>query len=86
MDTKKDAFSLELQQYCYSQPVVVIRGLAGALKLGKEEYVKLNIKIKLKKTNQINKLKKTNQIIKLKKTNQINKLKKTNQINKINIK
>jgi hypothetical protein len=46
LDTKKDAFSLELQQYCYSQPVVVIRGLAGALKLGKEEYVKLNIKIK----------------------------------------
>lgn len=34
LDTKKDAFSLELQQYCYSQPVVVIRGLAGALKLG----------------------------------------------------
>lgn len=33
LDTKKDAFSLELQQYCYSQPVVVIRGLAGALKL-----------------------------------------------------
>lgn len=34
LDTKKDAFSIELQQYCYSQPVVVIRGLAGALKLG----------------------------------------------------
>ncbi|XP_069104223.1 lysine-specific demethylase 6A-like isoform X1 [Argopecten irradians] len=33
LETKKDAFSLELQQYCYSQPVVVIRGLAGALKL-----------------------------------------------------
>lgn len=34
LETKKDAFSIELQQYCYSQPVVVIRGLAGALKLG----------------------------------------------------
>ncbi|XP_048748204.1 histone demethylase UTY-like isoform X2 [Ostrea edulis] len=33
LETKKDAFSIELQQYCYSQPVVVIRGLAGALKL-----------------------------------------------------
>ncbi|KAJ8310175.1 hypothetical protein KUTeg_012040 [Tegillarca granosa] len=33
LETKKDAFSIELQQYCYSQPTVVIRGLAGALKL-----------------------------------------------------
>lgn len=36
MESKKDAFSIELQQYCLSQPVAVIRGLAGALKLGKE--------------------------------------------------
>ncbi|KAL3847276.1 hypothetical protein ACJMK2_018196, partial [Sinanodonta woodiana] len=33
LESKKDAFSPELQQYCQSQPVVVIRGLAGALKL-----------------------------------------------------
>lgn len=38
LETKKDAFSIELQQYCYSQPVVVIRGLAGALKLGTVVY------------------------------------------------
>ena len=35
LEAKKDAFSVELQQYCLSQPVTVIRGLAGALKLGK---------------------------------------------------
>ena len=35
LEAKKDAFSVELQQYCLSQPVAVIRGLAGALKLGK---------------------------------------------------
>lgn len=34
LECKKDAFSPELQQYCQSQPVVVIRGMAGALKLG----------------------------------------------------
>ena len=34
LEAKKDAFSVELQQYCLSQPVAVIRGLAGALKLG----------------------------------------------------
>jgi len=33
LESKKDAFSVELQQYCLSQPVAVIRGLAGALKL-----------------------------------------------------
>ncbi|XP_067669128.1 lysine-specific demethylase 6A-like isoform X2 [Haliotis asinina] len=33
LESKRDAFSPELQQYCHSQPVVVIRGLAGALKL-----------------------------------------------------
>lgn len=33
LESKRDAFSPELQQYCYTQPVVVIRGLAGALKL-----------------------------------------------------
>ncbi|KAL4220760.1 Lysine-specific demethylase 6A [Mactra antiquata] len=33
LECKKDAFSPELQQYCQSQPVVVIRGMAGALKL-----------------------------------------------------
>jgi len=36
LENKKDAFSIELQQYCLSQPVCVIRGLAGALKLGKD--------------------------------------------------
>ena len=35
LECKKDAFSPELQQYCQSQPVVVIRGMAAALKLGK---------------------------------------------------
>jgi histone demethylase len=35
LENKRDAFSPELQQYCLSQPVSVIRGLAGALKLGK---------------------------------------------------
>ena len=34
METKKEAFSIELQQYVLSQPVCVIRGLATALKLG----------------------------------------------------
>ena len=34
METKKEAFSVELQQYVLSQPVCVIRGLATALKLG----------------------------------------------------
>ncbi|XP_041357798.1 histone demethylase UTY-like isoform X2 [Gigantopelta aegis] len=33
LESKRDAFSPELMQYCHSQPVVVIRGLAGALKL-----------------------------------------------------
>ena len=33
LESKRDAFSPELQQYCLSQPVAVIRGLAGALKL-----------------------------------------------------
>ncbi|CAH1781540.1 unnamed protein product [Owenia fusiformis] len=33
LESKKDAFSKELQQYCLSQPVAVIRGIAGALKL-----------------------------------------------------
>jgi len=34
LENRKDAFSIELQQYCITQPVCVIRGLAGALKLG----------------------------------------------------
>ncbi|XP_013421535.1 lysine-specific demethylase 6A isoform X1 [Lingula anatina] len=33
LESKRDAFSVELQQYCLSQPVAVIRGLAAALKL-----------------------------------------------------
>ncbi|WAR28034.1 KDM6A-like protein [Mya arenaria] len=33
LELKKDASSPELQQYCQSQPVVVIRGMASALKL-----------------------------------------------------
>ncbi|PVD19069.1 hypothetical protein C0Q70_21628 [Pomacea canaliculata] len=33
LESKKDAFSAELQQFCHSQPVVVIRGMAAALKL-----------------------------------------------------
>ncbi|ELT93483.1 hypothetical protein CAPTEDRAFT_177190 [Capitella teleta] len=33
LESKKDASSIELAQYCLSQPVCVIRGLAGALKL-----------------------------------------------------
>ncbi|XP_059163060.1 histone demethylase UTY-like isoform X2 [Physella acuta] len=33
LDNKKDAFSIQLQQFCHQQPVVVIRGIAGALKL-----------------------------------------------------
>lgn len=33
LENRKEAFSIELQQYCLSQPVCVIRGLAGALKL-----------------------------------------------------
>ena len=35
LEYKKDASSSELQQYCQSQPVVVIRGMASALKLGR---------------------------------------------------
>ena len=34
LESKKDAFSAELQHYCHTQPVVVIRGIATALKLG----------------------------------------------------
>ncbi|GFR94504.1 ubiquitously transcribed tetratricopeptide repeat protein Y-linked transcript variant 61 [Elysia marginata] len=33
LDNKKDAFSIQLQQFCHQQPVVVIRGIAGSLKL-----------------------------------------------------
>ncbi|XP_070173907.1 lysine-specific demethylase 6A-like isoform X1 [Littorina saxatilis] len=33
LESKKDAFSAELQHYCHTQPVVVIRGIATALKL-----------------------------------------------------
>ncbi|ESO01127.1 hypothetical protein HELRODRAFT_82278 [Helobdella robusta] len=33
LESKKDVFSIELQQYCYSQSVCVVRGLAGILKL-----------------------------------------------------
>jgi hypothetical protein len=39
LENKKDAFSIELQQYCLSQPVCVIRGLAGALKLGNDTII-----------------------------------------------
>lgn len=38
LENRKEAFSIELQQYCLSQPVCVIRGLAGALKLGEKCY------------------------------------------------
>ena len=41
LESKKDAFSKELQQYCLSQPVVVIRGLAAALKLGLQLTISL---------------------------------------------
>ena len=34
LDNKKDVFSMELQHFCMSQPVCIIRGLAGILKLG----------------------------------------------------
>ncbi|XP_074657406.1 histone demethylase UTY-like [Tubulanus polymorphus] len=33
LESKRDAFSPELMHYCLSQPIAVIRGLAGALKL-----------------------------------------------------
>ncbi|CAG5124535.1 unnamed protein product, partial [Candidula unifasciata] len=33
VDNKKDAYSVQLQQFCQQQPVVVIRGIASALKL-----------------------------------------------------
>lgn len=33
LDNKKDVFSMELQHFCMSQPVCIIRGLAGILKL-----------------------------------------------------
>lgn len=33
LENKKDVFSIELQQYCLSQSVCIIRGLAGVLKL-----------------------------------------------------
>ena len=33
VENKKEAFSAELQQFCMSQPICVIRGLATALKL-----------------------------------------------------
>ena len=33
VETKKEAFSSELQQFCSSQPICVVKGLATALKL-----------------------------------------------------
>ncbi|VDQ00685.1 unnamed protein product [Trichobilharzia regenti] len=33
LENRNDAHSLELMRYCFTQPVVVIRGLAGALRL-----------------------------------------------------
>jgi len=39
LECRKDAFSIELQQYCITQPVCVIRGLAGALKLGLSQFL-----------------------------------------------
>ncbi len=33
VDSKKDAFALELQDYCYKQPVVLVKGMTAALKM-----------------------------------------------------
>ncbi len=35
LESKKDAFSPQLQDFCLRNPIAVIRGLAAALKLGK---------------------------------------------------
>lgn len=34
LDNKKDAFSSQLQEFCLSHPIAVIRGLTSVLKLG----------------------------------------------------
>jgi histone demethylase len=35
VDNKKDAFSIQLQEFCLLHPIAVVRGIASALKLGK---------------------------------------------------
>lgn len=35
LESKKDAFSPQLQDFCLRNPIAVVRGLATALKLGK---------------------------------------------------
>lgn len=34
LESKKDAFSPQLQDFCLKHPIAVVRGIAGALKLG----------------------------------------------------
>lgn len=34
LENKKDAFSLQLQEFCLKHPIAVVRGMAAALKLG----------------------------------------------------
>ena len=37
LEHKKDAFSPQLQEFCLKHPIAVVRGLAAALKLGKNQ-------------------------------------------------
>lgn len=36
LDNKKQAFSPQLQEFCLKHPIAVVRGIAAALKLGKD--------------------------------------------------
>lgn len=35
LESKKDAFSIQLQEFCLQHPIAVVRGMASALKMGK---------------------------------------------------
>lgn len=43
LDSKKEAFSPQLQDFCLRNPIAVIRGLAAALKLGEFGNLKTSI-------------------------------------------
>ncbi len=34
LESKKDAFSIQLQEFCLTHPIAVVRGMASALKMG----------------------------------------------------
>jgi histone demethylase len=38
LESKKDAFSIQLQEFCLKHPIAVVRGMASALKMGQSFY------------------------------------------------